>query len=177
MKKILLIVLSLAMAVSISGCAGTGGSGLEGVETSSAADISKIKASSYSNDLKGLEEYLVDIKYIPKSCTPTEMMYKVIGAEKGDRYYYTVNDSAVFVELYEYDTNNLNADAKRVIGEVKETGKFHVLSEDTSEQSAAFEATISDNGKFLLIYQGSTENDDLKKRKTDFEKAVKEFHK
>ena len=104
MKKILLIVLSLAMAVSISGCAGTGGSGLEGVETSSAADISKIKASSYSNDLKGLEEYLVDIKYIPKSCTPTEMMYKVIGAEKGDRYYYTVNDSAVFVELYEYDT-------------------------------------------------------------------------
>lgn len=177
MKKLLLIVLSLAMAVSITGCMGTGGPGLEGVETSSAADISKIKASDYSNDLKGLEEYLIAVDYIPKKCKPTEMMYQVIGAKKGDRYNYTVNNSAVFVELYEYDPENLNSDAKRVIGEVKETGKFHILPGDTSDESTTYEATLSDNGKFLLIYQGATDNDDLKKRKSDFEKAVKEFHK
>ena len=175
MKKILLIVLSLTLALSLTGCFANGGSQLEGVAISDAAEVSGVTYDKYKNDLEGLEKYLVDLKYIPEKAVPTAMMSGVIGAKKGDRYNYNIDGSAVYVELYEYDTGDLNSDAKRVIGEVKETGSFHVFDVDSDQDVIA--AELSYNGKYLLIYTGGDGNDDLKKRKEDFTKAVKEFYK
>ncbi len=175
MKKILLIVLSLALVLSFSGCLGAGGNKLEGISLSDASEVSGVTDDKYDNDLKGLEKYLIDLKYIPEKAVATEMMSAVIGAEKGDRYNYNIDSSSVYVELYEYDINNLNSDAKRVIGEIKETGSFHVFDSNSDQDVIA--AELSYNGKYLLIYTGGDGNDDLKQRKSDFTKAVKEFHK
>ena len=152
MKKILLIVLSLAVAVSISGCIGGGGNSLEGVNTADASAVTDVKYSDYEDNLAGLEEYLVALKYIPEKAVPTDMMYAVIGAKDGDRYNFTVNGSAVYVELYEYDPTSLNDEGKRVISEIEETGKFHVFQGDN--ENAAFEAELSYNRKYMMIYTG-----------------------
>lgn len=176
MKKILLTVISLAMAVTLSGCMGVGGNSLEGVSTDDSPDASKIKAADYSNDLEGLEKYLVAMGYIPEKAEPEKMMYTVIGAKDGDRYNFTVDNSAVYVELYEYDTDDLNDDANRVIGEVKKDGKFYVFGETGNEEDAAFEAALSSNGKYLVSYTLSTDGESNVQRKEDFEKAVKNFH-
>ncbi|MBQ8134023.1 MAG: hypothetical protein IJ192_06445 [Clostridia bacterium] len=177
MKKIILIVMSLVIAVSLTGCMGAGDNSTPSVNTDEAKDSKKLKISDYKNDLSGLEKYLVALNYIPGDCEPTEMMYNVIGAKDGDRYNFKVDNSIVYVELYEYDTDNLNDDAKRVINEVNKTGKFHVLGDNTDDEDAAvFDAELSTNGKYLLIYNGSTDNEKTEKRKKDFTNVVKSFH-
>lgn len=174
MKRILLIVLTVVIAVSMSGCMRAGGSTLEGINIEDAADASKIKDSDYKDNLEGLEKYLKALGYIPENSEPTEMMYAVIGAKDGDRYNFTLSGTTIFVELYQYDPENLNKEAKRVIGEVKEKGKFRVFSGDKEED--AFDATLSYSGKYLVMYTGDN-NEEQTNRKKDFIKAVKEFHK
>ncbi len=173
MKKIILCIISLVIAVSLTGCMGAGGTQLQGINTADGVGIDKIDASKYKNDLDGLEKYLTALRYLPKDSEPTEMMYNVIGAKDGDRYNFTVDNSTVFVELYEYDTDNLNEDANRVIREVKEKGEFKVLSDD---DDAVFPAVLSSNGKYLLMYTDNSTNDSNEKRKKDFAQAVKNFY-
>lgn len=178
MKKIILTVISLIVAaVCLSGCAGVGGQSLPGVTTETAPDPKTVKASEYDNNLEGLEKYLVDLGYMPSSCKPTEMMYSVIGAKDGDRYVFAVDDVPAYVELYEYDTEKMNEEGKRVTGEVKKDGKYYVFGEDGIGGDVAIEASLSDNGKFLVTYTLGGDNDTATQRKTDFIKAVKEYHK
>ena len=65
MKKILLSLFSLVIAISLTGCFGTGGPQLPGVNTDEGVDLKKIKTSDYKNNLDDLEKYLTDLKYIP----------------------------------------------------------------------------------------------------------------
>ena len=177
MKKLILIVMSLAIAVNLTGCMGVGDNSTPGVNTDEATDAKKLKISDYKNDLSGLEKYLVALNYIPSDCAHTEMMYNVIGAKDGDRYNFKVDNSTVYVELYEYDPDKLNDDAKRVFDEVNKTGKFHVFGDDTSDEDAAvFDAELSENSKYLLLYNGNTDNEKTEKRKKDFTNVVKSFH-
>ena len=178
MKKIILTVIIAAVAIScMSGCFNAGGNSVPGVKTTEAPDVANVSAADYTNDLKGLEEYLVALGYIPTDCKPTKMMYNVIGAKDGDRFAFTVDNSAVSLELYEYDTENLNEDAKRVIAEVKKDGEYTVFGDVSNQDDTKFEASLSNNGKFLVAYTISSEAESVVQRKKDFIDAVKKFKK
>ena len=110
----------------------------------------------------------------PEDVTAVDMMSEVIGAKAGERYNFTVDNSTVFVELYEYDTDNMNADAKRVTAEAKKDGKIKVLSDD---DNAEFPAVLSSSGKFLVMYTDNSTNEGNAARKKNFTDAVKNFHK
>ena len=176
MKKIILSVISVvAAAVLLCGC--SRGNGLPGVKTEDAPKAVSVKQSDYNNDLEGLEKYLNALGYIPDDCKPVEMtLCSVIGAKDGDRYNFNVDNSAVFVELYEYDTDNLNDDAKRVIGEVQKEGKYYVFGESSKEDAASFEASISINGKYMVSYTLTSNGETNEQRKKDFISAVEGFY-
>ncbi len=174
MKKILLFVVSIVAAVSLTACASSSGTSVENINTSDAPDASSISADDYDDSLDGLQEYFVALGYIPENSEPTEMMYSVIGAVDGVRYTFTVNSSTVYLELYEYDPDNLNDDATRVISEVKQDGKFYIFS-DIETDETYYEAFLSDSEKYLMIYTDSSENEDNIQRKTDVEAALKQL--
>lgn len=176
MNKIILSVISVvAAAVLLCGC--SRGNGLPGVKTEDAPKAASVKQSDYNNDLEGLEKYLNALGYIPDDCKPVEMtLCSVIGAKDGDRYNFNVDNSAVFVELYEYDTDNLNDDAKRVIGEVQKEGKYYVFGESNKEDAASFEASISINGKYMVSYTLTSNGETNEQRKKDFISAVEGFY-
>lgn len=176
MKKTILVVFSLILAVTLSGCMGSKGPSLENVEIASAPDASTIKDSEYKNNLEELEKYLVALGYIPEKTQPSKMLYTVIGAKDGDRYNFNVNNNSVYVEIYEYDTENINDDAKRVLSEIKKDGKFYVFADRSIKDNVAVEAYLSYNSKYVVVYNGNTGSDELSKRKDDFIKAVREFH-
>ena len=180
MKKIILTVVSLILSVvCLSGCAGVGGQQLPGISTEKAPDPASIKASDYKNNLAEMEKYLVALGYIPSEAKPTEMMYSVIGAKAGDRFVFSVDDVPAYVELYEYDTEKMdsNEEGKRVTGEVKKDGKYYVFGEDGIGGDVAIEASLSDNGKYLVSYTLGGNKDTVVQRKKDFIKAVKEYYK
>ena len=175
MKKIILTVISFALVLAAAGCS-AGGNSLENVDTAATVDPSTINQTDYKNDLEGLEQYLTALNYIPQNAAATEMMYNVIGAKDGDRYNFTVDKNAVYVELYEYDPDHLNEEAERVLSEVQKDGKFYVFDDKNLNDNAAYEAELSYNGKYLLIYTYNSTNDNLVQRKKDFTNAVKEFY-
>ena len=177
MKKIIAAILGAVTVVSLAGCAGSGQS-LEKLSTESAPDADTIKASDYANNLEGLEKYLVALDYIPKKSEPTEMLSNVIGAKSGHRYNFIVDNATVIVELYEYDTDNIGEEGKRVIDEVKKNGEFYVFGEDTKlDGNEAYPADLSDNGKYLLIYTDTSTDIANVQRKADFTEKVKAFYK
>ena len=204
MKKIIPFVICAALAFSLTGCATQSGPQLESIQasasqpesssqdsnTSTTDDTSKeestpktVNAADYQDNLEGLEKYFVDMGYIPEKSEPTEMMYSVIGAVDGDRYNFVVNSTAIYLELYEYNPDDLkNKDSKnykegnRVINEVKKDGKFYVFDNNDGD-NVAYEATLSDNGKYLMIYTDNSTDEGNVQRKADVIKALKEFHK
>lgn len=205
MKKLIPFVICAAMALALTGCAAQSGPQLESVQasatesntssqdsnTSKTDDTSKeesstakeIKADDYDNNLKGLEKYFVDMGYIPEKSEPTEMMYGVIGAIDGDRYNFIVNSTAIYLELYEYNPDDLKdeksdnyKEGNRVINEVKKDGKFYVFDNNGGD-NVAYEAFLSDNGKYLMIYTDNSTDAGNVQRKNDVIKALKEFHK
>ncbi|MGN1458026.1 MAG: hypothetical protein ACI4XP_08745 [Acutalibacteraceae bacterium] len=204
MKKIIPFVICAAMALALTGCATQSGPQLESVQasvtesntssqdsdTSKTDDTSKetstakeINADDYDNNLKGLEKYFVDMGYIPEKSKPTKMMYGVIGAIDGDRYNFVVNSTAIYLELYEYNPDDLKdeksenyKEGNRVINEVKKDGKFYVFDNNGGD-NVAYEATLSDNGKYLMIYTDNSTDAGNVQRKADVKNALKEFHK
>lgn len=177
MKKIIAAILGAVTVVSLAGCAGSGQS-LEKLSTGSAPDADTIKASDYTNNLEGLEKYLVALDYIPKKSEPTEMLSNVIGAKSGHRYNFIVDNATVIVELYEYDTDNIGEEGKRVIDEIKTNGEFYVFGKDTKlDGNEAYPADLSDNGKYLLIYTDTSTDIANVQRKADFTEKVKAFYK
>ncbi len=168
MKKIIAAILGAVTVVSLAGCAGSGQS-LEKLSTGSAPDADTIKASDYTNNLEGLEKYLVALDYIPKKSEPTEML---------SRYNFIVDNATVIVELYEYDTDNIGEEGKRVIDEIKTNGEFYVFGKDTKlDGNEAYPADLSDNGKYLLIYTDTSTDIANVQRKADFTEKVKAFYK
>ena len=92
MKRTILLVITVVLAFTLSGCFGSGGTELPGVKTENGVDPAKVEVSKYKNNLDDLEKYLTALKYLPDSMEPTEMMYNVIGAVNGDRYIFTVDN-------------------------------------------------------------------------------------
>lgn len=177
MKKIITGTIGILTALLLTGCMGTGPK-LEKLSTDDAPDSQNIKSADYKDNLEGLEKYLTALDYIPEKAEATDMMYSVIGAKDGDRYNFLVNNSTVFVELYEYEPDKLNDEGKRVIGEVKANGEFYVFGKNSElDGNIAYPATLSENGKYLLLYSDGSSDMKNIQRKADFETAVKNFYK
>lgn len=176
MKKTIIAALCAVTVLSFTGCAQPG-SQFENIETKNVLSTEDVKQSDFTNDLDGLEKYFIKLRYIPEKTGPTEMLYKVIGAKDGDRYIFNVNGTNVAMELYEYDTDDLNEDAKRVLGEIKETGSFHVFKDKSIDGDNTYKAVISDNGKYMMIYNDPSKETQNITQKNVVEAAFKNFYK
>ena len=143
MKKIILAVLCALTVFSLSGCFASGNK-LENLDTAQAVDIDSISQADYKNDLDGLVGYLKALQYLPKDTQPVDMLAEVIGAKKGYRYIFTVNGSQTVTELYEFDTAVLDANAQRVIGEIKENGSFHLFNKEGVDTDTTYTAYLSE---------------------------------
>ncbi len=174
MKKILIAAVNAAIVLSMAGCMPNNAEQLENLSTADAPKADTVKSENYENNLSGLEKYFMKLQYIPENTEPTEMVYGIIGAVDGDRYIFNVNSSRVIMELYEYEPDQLGDEGKRVISEVQKTGKFHVF-EKSSDNDRTYDAYLSDNNKYLMIYTDSSESIDNIERKDNAIALLKSF--
>ncbi len=153
MKKIIAVLLSVLLLVSLAACTmGTDGTTLNqdpsAVEETKAP---KVDITKYDNDFDGMLKYLEDMELLSdKKDAKTEMLAEVIGAKKGVRYQI---DSTNFVEFYEFDTEGLNDDAKALLSGIADGGTYKVLGlEDMKGE-------ISDSEKFVMLYPATSSHD------------------
>lgn len=168
MKKLLPIILCAAIVFSVSGCVSRGPQ-LTSLSADNVPKADSVKTDDYKDNLDGLEDYLKKRAFLP-NMDGTEMSYDMIGAKAGHRYMFTFNGSSVTAEFYEYDLKNLNSEAKTTIESVKKNGNFELLGMTT-------EATLSDNGKYLMVYTDNSGEKLNTTRKADVLKAFKEYKK
>ena len=138
--------------------------------------MDSISQADYKNDLDGLVGYLKALQYLPKDTQPVDMLAEVIGAKKGYRYIFTVNGSQTVTELYEFDTAALDANAQRVIGEIKENGSFHLFNKEGVDTDTTYTAYLSDNGKYMMLYTDNSSNNDNVIRTKSIQKVLKDFY-
>lgn len=145
MKRIISVI-AVLMAVlvifSAPGCASAPQS------QSTTVKISDIEQAGMARLCKQLN----DDELVPDEAV--EMQYEVIGAVAGYRFTVSLDGGNALVELYEYDLDSLNDSAKSVISQVEEDGSFDMLSISTVN------AQLSDNGKYLMIYNDSRSEGD-----------------
>lgn len=175
MKKIILAVLCAVLALTMTGCFQKGPE-YENLDTNAAVNPDTIKQSDYADDLDGLIKYLKALNYLPVNTDPTVMLSEVIGAKQGYRYIYNVDGSTVICELYEFDTSYSDPNAARVISEIKETGSFHLFNKEGVDTDTAYPATLSDNGKYVILYGDGSSNQGNVVRKKMIQAAVKDYY-
>lgn len=168
MKKLLPIILCAAIVFSVSGCVSRGPQ-LTSLSTDNVPKADSVKVDDYKDDLDGLESYLKKRAFLP-DIDGTEMSYDMIGAKAGHRYMFMLNGSTVTAEFYEYDLKNLNEEANTTIESVKKNGTFEILGIST-------EATLSDSGKYIMIYTDNSGEELNTTRKADVLKAFKAYKK
>lgn len=146
MKRIIAVLLSVLLLVSLAACTmGTDGTTLNqdpsAVEETKAP---KVDITKYKKDFDGMLQYLEDMELLSdKKDSKTEMLAEIIGAKQGVRYKI---DSTNFVEFYEFDTENLSADAKELLNGIADGGTYKVLSlEDMKGE-------VSGSEKFVMLY-------------------------
>lgn len=164
MKKIVAILLALCFILMFAGCGVKGWQDGGNDSSGSQTDESLVKTvddKDYENNLAGLAAYLKAAEVI--SGDATTMSAEMIGAVSGEKYSY---DKNTFVEIYEFDTENLNADAKEVLDSVKEKGYFVILGTEVN-------ADISDNGKYIMVYTQEKADEELKNAAVEAFKAFK----
>jgi hypothetical protein len=118
-------------------------------------EAKSMKASDYTDDLDGLATYFSAYGYINPLQTDANvtMDASLIGAKAGKKYTeYKVKN--VTIELYEFDTAKPTATADEIISEVKNKGKFSIL------ELPEVNAYLSDSGKFMMIYNDTSINDE-----------------
>lgn len=176
MKKSILIVASIIMAATITAC-GAGNINMAGQVVTSSAPAPEQDASSqvsqapvaknYEKNLSGLVQSMKDKNYITGE--PFTMKASFIGAKEGVKYEAVLDKTKFNVELYEYDTAALDANAKKMIEEVKTTGKFTILA------SQPVPAVLSDNSKYLMVYGDTSELEANTARRQEVEALFKAY--
>ncbi len=184
MKKLLTAVLCAGLiALTASGCgynndaliqANSESAAKENASSEQSATEEVIKDTDYKNDLGGLTDYFIAKGYIQKDeKTVTEMDASAIGAKKGKKFAVVYEGQNVTIELYEYDVENLNDTAKSIISSVEKDGTFSIFD------LPAVPAYLSDNGKFLMVYNDkSISKDNPDKTTLNYEhreEVIKDF--
>ncbi len=142
MKKLLTKIVALTVVavavISFSGC----GMQPATVPEENKATISKLESKS---GLDGICKALLEKDYVEDSCVITNA--ELIGAAKGYRLTgKPVNGSSFNIEIYQYDTANINDRGKTVISSVKENSSFDLFGK------AVPYCYMSANDEYLLIY-------------------------
>lgn len=176
MKKLIAALLAaVTIAAFATGC--MGGTPAPKVATSDEAQSKD--AADYENTFAGLCNYLWAYGYINPhednaDITYITMDYDLIGAVKGRKYTEQTKKKAS-IEIYEFDTAKSNATADEVINSIKKDGTFTILD------LPPVKATLSNNGKYMMVYQDTTikeddpENEAYKLRE-EITTLFKEFH-
>lgn len=179
MKKIFLFVMACALSLAaLTGCGAgdVGGpdyqSSSQAAETQSQAAETSSQANLDPNDyeanLDGLCKYFEDKGFVNKD-TKKEMYADVIGAKAGYKYEATINGGTYIIELYEFDTENLDSHGSSTVSAVKSEGHYVMLNNQIN-------AMLSDNGKYMMSYGDVSEDEANKQRKEEIVKAFNEFH-
>mgnify|MGYP004464880171 CR=1 FL=1 len=170
MKKKIFAAAAIAavVAAALSGCGGTTVADPSAASSSTAASaVESMPLSEVQEDnLNGLLTYLTGNGVI-KSDT-SEMKAEMIGAVAGKRVAVIYGDQTANVELYEFDTSNLNDRANEVLKNAKENKKF-------SSIDGEMPAMISNSGKYLLIYKDIYTDDQKRPVQERFLKLFQEF--
>ncbi|MBQ9742534.1 MAG: hypothetical protein IJV88_02520 [Ruminococcus sp.] len=168
MKKIFAFTLAVLLAFSLCGCMRNPNTAKIPQVTDPAEDT-KIEAKDYEDTLDGLCAYFADLGYaFPTSGDEIEavvMDADIIGADAGYKFTYTYGGDQVTLELYSYsDTDN------QFYKQAKSEGKITV-AEDLEQGTV--DVTLSDNGKYLMIYNAEEENEE---RENAIKEAFVGFH-
>lgn len=180
MKKIIsALLMAFLIAVSAAGCgyndaleqASKANQQTTSASQSASEQTSKEAEKVYKDSFDGLCSYMQDKGYYTDKAVKTEMDASFIGAKQGIKYSISNN---LAIELYEYDTAKLNDTAKEIVKEVKDSNSFTII-----EGYPVNAAYLSDNGKYLMIYN-DTKIDKNKPDKNSNEykareNAVKDF--
>lgn len=176
MKKIWILAAAAVAAVSLSACGAgdVGGSAPKNTasQTSSGAPSApaspSVTESSVPNSLAGLQKYLVANAGVTGSADT--MRADMIGAKKGVRYKYGRNGKDnITLELYEYDPSSLNQEAQTVASGAKSSGSFALLGQTVGG------ATLSKNGRYLMIYKDTVTGDTNKDYAASTKKLFENF--
>ena len=97
------------------------------------------------------------------------MYADVSGAKAGYKYEATINGGNYIIELYEFDTENLDSHGSSTVSAVKAEGHYTMLDNQIN-------AMLSDNGKYMMSYGDVSEDEANKQRKEEIVKAFNEFH-
>ncbi len=156
MKKIIAILLTLLMVISLAAC--STGTIITSETTADATEAPKVDITKYEKSFNGMQKYLVDLELI-NSKTKVELQADVIGAKKGVRY--TVNGS--FVEFYVFDTEATPDEAQKVYDGIADGSTYKVLGiEDVK-------GAVSSSGKYVLLYPATST--------FDYSEIIEEFSK
>lgn len=180
MKKIIsALLMASVIAISAAGCgyndaleqASKANQQTTSASQSASEQTSKEAEKVYKDSFDGLCSYMQDKGYYTDKAVKTEMDASFIGAKQGVKYSISNN---LAIELYEYDTTKLNDTAKEIVKEVKNSNSFTII-----EGYPVNAAYLSDNGKYLMIYN-DTKIDKNKPDKNSNEykareNAVKDF--
>ena len=153
--KILALLLSVCLIVSLTACGQTTVStvsatnALETTETEENKE--EPKAEDYTDDLNGLISYMTDCELIIGD--GNDMSADYIGAKEGKQFAYTYGDATVILELYEFDTENLDEKAEGYLTSAKNENKISILGKDVN-------AKVSESGKFMMLFSISVTGDD-----------------
>jgi len=118
--------------------------------------------------LDGLCKYFEDEGFVNKE-SKKDMYADVIGAKAGYKYEATINGGNYIIELYEFDTENLDSHGSSTVSAVKAEGHYTMLDNQIN-------AMLSDNGKYMMSYGDVSEDEANKQRKEEIVKAFNEFH-
>ncbi|WP_283609791.1 hypothetical protein [Faecalispora anaeroviscerum] len=176
MKKWMAMMAAGVMAVSFAGC-GAGDVGSAEYMASKAAASQAAAASSqaaqsqaevqYENSLKGLQQYMTAKGAVAGD--PTTMEASLIGAKEGVRYRGSYEGKEnVTLELYQYDSSNLNDAAKQVLADVKDKGTFTIMEKQVP-------ATL--NGDYLMVYTDTQTGDVHTQRAEEVKTIFQNFQK
>ena len=195
MKKILAFMLLVVLALSLCACSSSSTAtqpklaevkGEVGTPDEFVLDATadQVEVNKYADDIVGLCEYLADKNCISevnydskaKKLTVDEDVKdslivakaELIGAEAGYKFTYTYDGGSVVVEVYKYkDTNN------KWYKQAKAEGKI-TLSDEI--ENGTFDAILSDNGKYVMIYNDSVEGEARTERREAVIKVFNSFY-
>lgn len=160
MKKIIAFTLVVILALSMSACARRTNTA-EPVKYQTLYGMvgtpdEVVSSDKYEDTLEGLCAYMKDkncLYALPATSgdeyfyDPVTMFGSAIGADKGYKFTYEYDGKNIVTEVYSYsDTEN------KWYQQAKNEGKI-TLSEEI--ENGTFYVTLSDNGKYLMIYNDS----------------------
>lgn len=174
MKKIFSIaVVLLLSAVIFAGCDTSAQTSSDVSSSDEASSETSLNSQDYSYDFEGFLQYMTDSEYIKGD--GTELSASAIGASQGQRFTISSGTSKYYVELYEFDLENMNDTANSTVSNAKTDGTFNFYGDLAATQNTV--AAVTDDGRFLMLYTDTSTSESNLATKQSAVEAVQNFGK